>query len=62
MQNFSFQYITLVVLIIGSILKAFGIEIEDNVIEGLVVGVVMIIMAVVTKRKENVNVLGMKKV
>jgi len=55
------EYILSLVLVLGSILKAFGIEIENSVLEGVIAGVIAIWIAVRRFKKGDINVLGVKK-
>jgi diacylglycerol kinase len=61
MEKISREYILAIVLVIGSILKAFGIEVENSAIEGIIVGVIAVVMAVIRYRKGDISLGGVKK-
>lgn len=54
------EYILAITLTLGAVLKAFGIEIENNVIEGIVFGVVTLVMAILRYKKGGIDLLGRK--
>lgn len=54
------EYIGAVTLILGSILKVFNIEIENEALEGFIWGIIAIIIAVSRYKKGDINVLGAK--
>lgn len=62
LQNISREYILAIVLIIGSVLKALGLEIENNAIEGLVTGIIAITIAILRYKKGDITLGGVKKV
>jgi hypothetical protein len=55
------QYIAAVALIIGSILKAFGIEIENAIIESLVFGGLALWIAIRRKQQGDITAFGAYK-
>lgn len=56
------EYVGAIAILAVMIFKAFGIEIESGVIEGIVVGVVALIIAISRYKKGNITVLGARKV
>lgn len=54
------EYISALVLLIVSVLKIFKIEIENQVITGIVTGLIALWIAFKTKKKET-NILGFAK-
>lgn len=59
-KEFSQEYLVAIGLIIGSVLKLFGIEIENGVIEGILIGLMSVWIAVRRKKKGDINILGKK--
>lgn len=59
-NKMSKEYILAIVLVLGSVLKSFGIEIESTVLEGIIVGMIAIIMAILRYRKGDINLVGAK--
>lgn len=57
---FSHEYLLSIVLIIGGILKVFGIEIENDVIEGLIGGAIALYIAIRRKARGDINLIGAK--
>lgn len=57
----SHEYIAAIVLVLGSLAKIFGLEIENGVIEGVIAGGIAIYIAIRRKAKGDINVLGVKK-
>ena len=55
------EYILSIALVLGSVLKIFGIELESGVLEGLIFGLVALGIAIFRKAKGDINVLGFKK-
>jgi len=55
------QYITAVVLLLGALLKVFGVEFESGVLEGLVVGVLALWIAINRFKKGDISLSGVKK-
>lgn len=59
-MKFSQEYIGAVVILIISVLKIFGIEIANDVMTGLVTGLVALYVAILHKKANNISVLGKK--
>jgi len=55
------QYITAVVLLLGALLKVFGVEFESGVLEGLIVGVLALWIAIRRFQKKDINLVGVRK-
>ena len=55
------EYSLTLALVLGSVLKVFNIDIESNVLEGLIVGVIALCIAIFRHQKGDVNLLGFKK-
>jgi hypothetical protein len=55
------EYVGAVVLILGSLLKIFGLEIPNDAIEGIVWGGVAIWIAYNRYKKGDINPLGIRK-
>lgn len=56
----SHEYIGAVAILLVSILKIAGIEIENDVVSGLLVGIVALWIAVRRKLKGDIDILGRK--
>lgn len=54
------EYILSIVLVIGGILKAFGIEIENSALEGIIGGGIALYVAFRRHQKGDINILGAK--
>jgi len=59
-MKFSQEYIGAIVLLVGAILKAFGIEIANDAISGIITGVIALWIAVRRFKKGDINILGAK--
>ena len=59
-MNFSKEYVGAIAILIVSVLKMFQIEIESSVIEGLVVGLVALFVAISRHAKGDITVAGAK--
>lgn len=57
-MQFSREYLVAVALLLGATLKVFGIELEDSAVEGLVVGVGALLIAIFRKKKGDINIFG----
>ena len=55
------EYSISIALVAGSLLKVFGIELESGVLEGLVLGVAALVLAVLRKSRGDINALGFRK-
>jgi uncharacterized membrane protein len=55
------EYTLALILVIGSILKAFNIEIPNETLEAVLTGIVAIVIAVIRYKKGDITVLGSKK-
>ena len=55
------EYLLALVLVLGSILKAFGIEIENDVLEGIIAGGVALWIAIRRYQKGDINLGGVRK-
>lgn len=56
------EYIAAIVLILGSILKSFHVEIPNELVEAVITGILAVIIAVSRYKKGDITVLGSKKV
>lgn len=56
------EYTLALVLIIGSILKAFNIEIPNETVEAIITGIIAIVIAVSRFKKGDITPLGARKV
>ncbi len=54
----SHEYIVSIVLVVGSALKIFGVEIESEALEGLVAGLAALYIAYRRLQKGDINALG----
>jgi hypothetical protein len=54
------EYTLAIALVVGGILKAFGIEIDNNALEGIIFGGAALVIAILRYRKGDINVLGAK--
>lgn len=59
-MNISQEYVGAIVIFAVSILKVFGVEIENDVISGLVVGAIALWVAIRRKMKGDIDGLGRK--
>ena len=59
-MKFSKEYVGAIAILVVSLLKVFGIEIESGVIEGLVVGLVALFVAISRHAKGDITVAGVK--
>jgi len=55
------EYIAAIALILISVLKVFGIEIENQTIEALIAGVLALWIAIRRKSKGDITALGFRK-
>lgn len=55
------EYILSLAILAGSVFKLFGVEIENKVLEGLIVGVVSIWIAVRRYKKGDITIVGSRK-
>ena len=55
------EYIGAIAILVISVLKIFHFEIENEVVAGLVTGVIALYIAIRRKAKGDINVLGVKK-
>ena len=60
-MNFSQEYIGAIVLLAVSVLKIFGIEIENQVTAGLVTGAVALWIAIRRHSKGDITLVGARK-
>ena len=60
MANFSTEYIGAIALVIYGVLKGFGIELENGVLEGILTGAIALVIAIRRKMKGDINILGAK--
>lgn len=58
---FSQEYILSIVLVLGGVLKIFGIELENTVIEGLVGGVIALWISIRRFKKGDITIGGFRK-
>lgn len=61
MKNFSQEYVASIILILYSVLQAFGIVIEKEVFEGLVVGLIALWIAIRRHSKGDITIVGKRK-
>lgn len=54
------EYISAIALILVSILNAFGIEIGNEAITGIITGVIAIFLAIKRYKRGDINALGKK--
>ena len=54
------EYIAAIVLIAVGILKAFGIELPSDALQGIITGVIAIYIAIRRYKKGDIDVLGRK--
>ena len=59
-MSISTEYLGAVVILIASVLKMFGIEMESDAIQGLILGAVALFVAVRRKMRGDIDVLGRK--
>ena len=57
----SHEYIGAIVLIVVGILKAFGIELPSDALQGIITGVIAIYIAFRRYQKGDINLGGVKK-
>lgn len=57
----SHEYVLAVVLLLGSVLKIFGIELENSILEGLIAGAAALWIAIRRKAKGDITILGARK-
>lgn len=55
------EYILSLVLVIGSILKAFHIELENSVLEGIIAGVIALWIAIRRYSKGDITIAGVRR-
>lgn len=55
------EYVLSIVLILGGVLKVFGIEIENSALEGLIGGVIALWIAIRRVSKGDITPLGFRK-
>lgn len=55
------EYTIALALTLGAVLKVFGIELESNVLEGLILGVGSLLIAIFRKAKGDINAFGVKQ-
>ena len=55
------EYVAAIVLIVGAILKAFGIELGNEVLEGIIAGALALWIAIRRYKKGDINLAGIKK-
>lgn len=61
MSNRSGEYVLAIVLIIGSVLKGFGIEIENSALEAFITGLIAIVIAIKRYKRGDIT-LGGKRI
>lgn len=60
-MNFSQEYIGAIVILVISVLKGFGIELGSGVVEGLVVGVIALWVAIRRHSRGDITIVGARK-
>lgn len=60
MNQFSQEYIASIVIVLVSLLKAFGFEIGSDVVTAIITGVLAVWVAVRRFQKKDISVLGKK--
>lgn len=59
-MNISQEYIVAIVIVLGALAKIIGLEIDNNIIEGIVVGGLALWVAIRRKMRGDIDVLGRK--
>lgn len=59
-MKLSQEYIVAIVIVLGALAKIIGLEIDNNIIEGIVVGVLAIWVAIRRKMRGDIDILGRK--
>ena len=54
------EYVASIVLIVGSALKLFNIEIQNDALEAIVAGIIALFIAISRYRKGDITVVGRK--
>jgi hypothetical protein len=52
------EYALSIAIVLGSLLKLVGVELENNVLEGLILGVAALVIAIKRKARGDIDVLG----
>ena len=60
-KNMSQEYVLSAALVLASVLKIFGVEIENGVLEGLIAGVAALWIAFRRLQKGDITPLGVRK-
>ena len=55
------EYVGAIVLVIVSILKAFGIELANDAVQGIVMGLIAVWIAIRRYQKKDITLLGVRK-
>ena len=55
------EYILAIVLILGGVLKVFGIEIENSALEGIIGGAIALWIAIKRYKRGDISLGGVKK-
>lgn len=55
------EYVGAIAILLYSVLKGFGIELENGVLEGIITGVVALWIAFRRHQKGDINIAGVRK-
>ena len=55
------EYVGAIAIVLYSVLKAFGVQLENGVLEGILTGLVALYIAIRRKAKGDITVLGVRK-
>lgn len=55
------EYILAIVLVLGGVLKAVGVEIENSALEGIIAGVIALWIAIRRYQKGDIKLSGVRK-
>ena len=61
MSKVSKEYATAIALLLGAVLKMFKVELDNNSLEGLVIGIMAIGLLVWRHRRGDITPLGFRK-
>jgi hypothetical protein len=55
------EYVFSIVLLLGGLLKIFGIEIDNSALEGLIGGCIALYIAIRRYKRGDINIVGARK-
>lgn len=61
MKNISQEYTGAIAILLYSVLKGFGIELESGVLEGIITGVIALWIAIRRVNRGDITVAGVRK-